>query len=1589
MARRNFLELGQRLGTIGDAGSTLGRTSRLVSPVAGASGTRSFIDIGRRFGTYEEEEEELTGIARFVSDLPDPVRENVGGALRGLASALAPLQLPQDVLFATIAGALDDDSTITQRLSRIEWGKYFPGGEIPARPAQGEEIFDFLGFDRETAKWAGIMADITVDPLIFGSWLRVGGKLSGVQDLVRLGNRVDHFVSPIGMGREVAKVARRSRYLSDFMDARTEAVINLIRNPDSQLFGIHRFGEKATRVMEQFLPRGPMLEMRFGREMGRELRHITQMAEETGRRVSQDALLSLQRAQQGPLGDQAIDLVRGFARTAEEQARAHRNHLDGLPTILRDVIEKEVYDTAQRYGFLAFMRGERGASRVLDPQTRALGEEVLGAVTRETARRPGVRDVEGTVQDFLEQAHRIGESRLIEAREAVRKVAGDQARRSRMPEQAIMEAERGAVDIFNRYLRDTVQIDARLGMQMSGYEFIGNNLMTRGFELTGSRKFGEQLWDRLLTSGLRGRQHFDAMMDESTGLSLRNLVRHLSPDDLKRGVETRMRYRGVVESEMRRLGVTRNLLRDDTYQRRVGELVSEAEDIRRALYKMERIPGSTPELQKLRSELLDAADAWHNASRNMDPRVNRILQELPGDAPSQLVPRLTSERLQAEQRLDAAMSAYQDAVRSIRGAPADTLRPRVTAAGKHPVSRRVAMDRLSEIQDTVETLGKRFRTSQYRRAISMEEAQHARALARAEAGPTPRVERVAEAVDDIPNIQGVPMAGRNTVAEDMIADRMARGMSLSDALAEPVTFREILGGTASMQALNLGDFLEGIMSGHLRRAYAIFQDPNDFKRYVDALRIGRIVPSQFVDENALKPALAARGFEREADLILGYQQALTRNGRGHVLRHDHIVDHMLQSGIAPERARGAMRAMIEHVHQDNKHMSRLLRHLDEMVPRYRQEMRRREQAGRFVAEQPRITGERYFDPREIMPEEMLTTLGEYAQASMSIIESSEIARRVVSKQDILQQVLVLGRKRGYIKDAPHTDQFGTRFMKLADGDTVMPGYAGKYIHPYLAQELQRATSTAARDVHPALTRVRSLITGGMLATPNVIAANTFGGFYQAAQMGMNPAVMIRNMIEVFPEMMKFSRGQHSDLVADLARHMPLETTTLSYDTFYKHLRRIRLDDFGMGPEGMQRAFENFTNAYERFLQAPGLGKMRLRLAGLEGFQFTENWFKLAAFNEQKRRLTRQLLDTDRYRMAQRTMLSGDDLKLVEMDAAELARLVVFDYSELPRSLERLKNYGLVLFPGFTYFLAGRTINTALQRPGVLATADRLSEAMANATLDLEDQMALLLGTPDWMKEEQGTPMPFTVREDEAGNKQVSVIPLVQLIPTQSIWDSPFGAGNPFAESIAQAGVIGPFLEIFRALVTNDGEAIMSGRYGARVFDPESEGLEKAAGVMRFMYNSFAPSILTKQITADYQGQLGGLFPAIPEMLRDFGVPIPEPLADTIYSFDERRTGRPDRSWRENVLSSFLRAPQVVALDGPLAGIRRELTNARTDLNRKLSSLRTKFNRARVQGNFDAAERYRAEMMALEAEFSEEWSMYVNFWRQYNERQQRP
>lgn len=1552
-----------------------------------SGGPPSLADLKVQYGL---EEPEQGAAARFVSELPEPVREFGGGAIRNLASALEPVQFLQDGMFATIAGSLDSESTISERLSTMNWRDYLPYGEVPERPASGEEIFTLLGFDERTAKWAGIAADITVDPLVFGSWLRVAGKLGSLDDLVRLGDKVDDFMSPIGMGRMVNNQARKSQYISDFMDARMETLMRAFRNPDSTVLGIQRFGERSTRLLERALPTPVVDRLRFGREIADELADARRSAAATGKRVNEENLRMLHRATYGFSGEESKQIMRSYLKSMEDQRKAWVSRLETLDPTVREVVEKEVYDAIRPdgnkqagIGLMAFLGGEDDIARVftegddllssVDASVRKVTEETYGAV-REMAEGMVSSPRRGDPSDLFRVHSDKIQERLDGARSHVGATARERARSAGLSAEKAHMAEAEAVRAFNGYLADTLQIDARLGHAMSGYDFIGNMVRSRANELAGNLDTSQSIWNRVLRRGLlEGQDGIERLKGESTGISLRQLANNtdFTPEEVLR---RRQVYDDYVQAESARIFSTPSNRTQSIgiYVDEVDEIASRAEELASYIKSQRKL---VPDLNQ--ATAVKSVNTLERRIAEYRDAAAKVL-EAGADAPKAAVSRM----LQLEEQLGRQVRRVQGIMNNAAEKPASWY-PRYRTA---KFEMELGQSRADELAENIMTLSsqrqaarKQYlaeRAEEVTRQASEMAAARQRAQAAADRVVPPRTAGEPQGYLTVHGEQ-YPLAGRNTTGEDILAIRMRSGQygSLEDAAKDPVTFGELLDGAADMQALKIGEYLQGLMNGHLRRTYALFGDTNDFKHFIDSLRAGTIIPSNVLNTSDL-PSLM-KGYEREAKLILDYQAVLTRNGKGLLLKKSSIAEYLTRSGVPPERVNGAIRSMAQALSPDNEAMKTFLYHVDAMAPKYRKMMADRERsiAGMAGADTLHVTDRRFFDPISQISEDQLIQMGEIAQARASLGDSIEIANRVVGRQEMFQNIYEVAKRRGLIRSAEYTDEFGVKYVKYADGEAVMGGFAGKYIHPHLMNEMQRAAAVKKNMIPYAYTRMRALITGGFLAAPSVIAANFFGGLYQAGTVGINPATMIRRLIEVADEVNAYSLGYRSNLVSEIRRNVDIDLGSLPFQDFGRELRKVRLDDFGLGPQGVNKVFDDVSQAYERFLRRPGIGPIRTRVAGLEGFQFTENWFKVAAYKEVKERLLREAGE------------GIDDLARarIEKEAAEFARTVVFDYSELPSGLDFLKQTGLVLFPGFTYFLAGRTLDAALRRPGALAVADRLSEAVANATLDIEEQIMALTGSPDWLRDDQGVPMPFSVRRGPRGEEQVSMLPLNQLIPTSTLWDGWGAAGNPWGESIAGLGLMGPFFEVFRALVTDDGEAVLSARYGNRVFDADSEGGRKARDVFRFLYNTLAPSNVKKLITLDMENQLSGLLPSMAEIVRDHAGVGSQELMDRAYSFEEHRRLRPDRGWRESVLSTFLRSPQVVALEGPIAGFIRELRNEQARLGEELTMLRRRANRARAEGNMEAYERWANEIRARQTEFNNKWRDFLEFQREFQRR----
>lgn len=1431
------------------------------------------------------------------------VRKLAGGAIRGLAGLLQPLQLPQDVMFAAIAGAEDPNSTILDRLKKVEWAKYAPFGAAPARPATGQEIFKLMGLGDTAAKYAGIGADLIVDPLIFGSYLRVAGKLGKIEDLIKLGDKFDYMISPLGMSRETAKpvlsVLRKSDKISSFIDSRMNAMLSVLRNPDSQMFGIERFGAKATGVLSAFMPRDAQLRMRFGAETGQALFMAESMGKAAGKRLSTGALEQLALAQHGAFGMDGAEFVKKYTDALTQVRGAFQQNLGGMPVILRDTMESETYHAANEVGFMHLFDS---AEQVTEPTVQELFNEAQNAT----------RGVQGTMawqksaqeaQDVLTQAH----SRVLKALE----VSG------------LDMNPKEVVSRFDNYLRSIVQIDAKLGYETSGLGFVRDTMRSRIFGLTGSEEHAQGFWMGLLNNGIAG--DFQKYLDSPSPFRPSDLARP-SKDALERNAARRAAYMEQLDAEMRQMGFTKEATNPAGFAKASDQLTARVEKFSNQLTELKQF--QRYETAPLYEQIESNVSMWKQTVASAVDHANEYGKLLRGGAPGLEdawgnFRNAMARKQQAEQAIEDSIVNWRNHLQqnmSERAIPNDQLQQ--------------AYNDLSQLQDDFNS-GRFARTIANLTPEEMRAARERAAQAAGEKGAAP----------PIPSVHG-----KNPTVDDMIATRLLRGMGYDEAVTKPFTYGEILDGTQNMGALKLGAYLHNLGAGHLRRAFGVFLDGNGFTRYTDALRKGRIIANNVLDELNLGDYISN---PQAVDLINQYRTSIASAGRGTVLRQDSMLKHMVEQGMKPADAHDAMKELVSNLHSNSPEWQKYIADLEALRPNYVK-----------LVEAYR-TGSRsaLAAARKDIPQAMLDQLGEYSNASISTFESAENARKVVGPQQYMQQVYKLAKQRGLVSTEPKVDKFGTVFKPFGATGQLAGPFDGLYMHPQLQVEINRALSTG-RNLGGPLQRIRSLLMGGFLAAPNVLAANFFGNLYQVALLGVHPVDIAKALFSSYGDVERASRGLDSELVSTLKSLMPLELTGMEYQDLRHAFERVRWSDMGLGQDGIAKVFDSVTTAYERFLRRPGFGPVRFKYAGLEGFQFIENWFKVASFKHM-----REVLRTAEKPQAAEALAS------IDRRAAEFARTSVFDYSTLPDSLSLLRNTGLLMFPGFPYFMAGRTASAVLRNPGGLAVADRMSQAIADATLSPQDQYTLYFSMPDWMKQDQG--VPIVVRHGRDGNRQVAVIPLAQMIPTSTMLDGPFGSQNPWAQSIAEFGIWGPLMETFVALAgfaPQRGQAFISQRYGNRVFDPEARGMEQVSQVFRFLYNTMAPSVVKKMIEPDYNGGWRGVFPDA------FHVILPNDTAHQLYSFDEVKSRTPDKNLKDSVIAAFLRSPTEVALEGPLSGIRKQLTVKRAQLNTELQSIRKKVQRAQYDGDQAAVQHFTKQYQERVDEFTSVWSTYLEYYQ---------
>ena len=794
--------------------------------------------------------------------------------------------------------------------------------------------------------------------------------------------------------------------------------------------------------------------------------------------------------------------------------------------------------------------------------------------------------------------------------------------------------------------------------------------------------------------------------------------------------------------------------------------------------------------------------------------------------------------------------------------------------------------------------------------IALDNAEAAAIKARREAYkqakdvfPKQEARQMARDAVDLPTPEGL--------RRDILDNRVKKGN---------LTYGEIFGELDDTAAtLKLPTYLKSLNEGHMRRVYGMFQDNQTFDRWVNSVKSGKMMPTNIIDEKSMLPELANRGFSQESTLIDDFIQntASSNKEQGQLMNKFAVIDHLIENGVPPSRAKKALTELIQIANPELDTLGAKLANI-----------------GSQYDTKPNFTngsfGRSFVKQREELETEVLNQLGELANPLLSLLESSQSARSNMPMMEFLNSTYDLASKNGFASATP-----AAGLVKLDNSKNVWGAYAGKYVHPQMKQELLRTMKN--KQTGNSFDRVRSLITGGYLSKPSVMVANYFGGLYTSALMGINPFKMAADTMEVAYGIEK--QGLDYPELAELRSLIAIDETGIGLSEFANMMTDLGQDLAALKADNMGNVFDAVTKKWGDFLQKPfGVGML-----GLEGFSKTETFLKTAAYKTQKARY----------------LSEGMDLTKAMAEAAEDARLAVFDYSELPELLRTTRDYGLTMFPGFTYFLTARTANTALKTPGRLSVPDRLSEAMSDLLVGEDVKYQVYASMPEWMREEQG--MVYASREDKNGDGITKVLPFNQIVPTSTFW------GQPWAESAFTGGIWKPFLEIGHAtMVSGTGEAPFSAQFGGRVFEQGASLPEKAFQTLNFAINSLAPGSV--RAIAGYTPGRGFDKGIVPALMRD----IRGPVGNTIYSLNELQRLKPDKSTMDELMGATVRSVQPIQTSGPLANIRKEYASAQFGLRDELMSLQNKLERASLAGNTARAQKIAQQIASKKKDFQLEW-----------------
>lgn len=1572
------------------------------------------IEVGKRRNLAMKR---LSGLARGASDLIEPLNFLKDTLIDApLAGALDPNTTIMDRWRRLDVGAYFDAYTRPD--------KFWSGTtRIAPRATSGKEIFELAGSDNKIFNaGAGFAFDILADPLLAGSAISAAGRVVGIFGkvspkmaqasamLLRGGKAVDEFLS---LGGAYKNLGRLSPETKGFIDSRVSELIQTVVDPNA-------WWNTATHsITDRILPRKTALGLKHG-AFGDEIFDMYAQSQQGADDFLEQVMELTMNAERKLLG---ITSTKDYFKAVNKEFTKYRDSakkIIGVPKLLHATATREAVRAVDQTGLLAVQNAdnvieplqdiygilsksktnvnldaiEEGANRVREVANKFRGVDTEDFVSRwkeyvldysqidalvgfkksgyelvekawyKNASLMGINATDS--QRIWEDMFQAGvegnwESKLqAPTRYAPRLQSVDDARFSVTNKRQEFKDNVGRINtgvdakknrITNRYQRQIDSVKRKLNNIYAGYDDnikAAYNSYTSAFDEYNSLARTppklvvnqastplSEVQGQTISSFVNKEEEVRAAAKSSISQMQAQLDQLHSgySDEVKAAyqefknaamnkeqqLEIRNQFRNVYPSE----DVIEMEPRLRTRYQQINNGVNFAEEsYNKALEKLSNIRGQNIGLSQ-------EATMLEEQIRNITNQLNGQLDQLNATRNQALQSNRASYNNARNQeyaaKLDAAKQAMEEAKANLQNVRASRGSPNPQAA---------------QLEDQIRTLEKELDDN-----LTNLQAEEAKNVAQVRQF----INDTNKALQDEANF--ISKSVRDDAVSKAILDKRinVQGMGEAEALDKPFTLGEIIGHTAEFQALPLNTFFKGITSGHMRRAYGLFLSQGGADSYVNGIRRNKIIPTKFLDEQRVNKVLSPEIAQHVNEYI-----GTVANGGSFMMGKNELITHLQNRGVS---ANDAVKSIKELIKDANPEIAGFIDELSPIVAKY-------DNINAQVADRQLLSiGGKFDAERKVIDEEFLLKLGELANPLTSIVESATGATPKLSAQNFMNNMYSAAKERGLVST---TQKSG---WKKLGGSTYYGPFADQWVNPFIHQEITRAMLNPTKRAG-VWQHALNVVTSSYLAAPNVIFGNLMGGVYTSAAAGINPVDMMRSLAGNFQRVAKYTgKDMHDPMIDLLKEHVSLNLSSQITQLFARDLGRFRLEKAGLEKEGFQQLVQRFSDFYKNQLNAPGIGDFRLKWAGLEGFQWVENWMKVSAFNASVDDALRQAgkFDIIGNWQAIRESTDPDVVKAIKY-GAEKARIAVFDYSEMPDSIKTLQRTGVLIFPGFQYFSLGRTLSAAVNKPGVLGAADRIPDAISNAALDEDQRYKLFFGMDEWMQDEHG--VPIAVRQQEDGSSRVTTIPVSQLIPSTTFADT------RWIESLASLGIYKPLVESAMAHLRGDGEAIFSGRYGQRVFDESDPTRTRAAKTTEFILSNLTPTVvrklgLTPQDLRDIgEGQASsGLLGAF----RATQFNLPDSMAGTIYRLDELQRNKPLRSVADEYISLFIRAPQVYQFGGQLDSVVRQFDVSMSENDRIVRELEKKAEMALQYGETQRANNYMNQANQLEQEWLDRWT----------------